>query len=126
MFLGVVPCIENFRIVKNKKKTKIKRSEILRWKTTTLPKSEIIGEKPQQPQKSEILRWKNHTNPETLSPAGSHPEVLAVLGLPKILGALEGSEQIFPRRRSLGAPDSAASEPQPQGMPRCGEWSRKK
>ena len=29
---------------------------------------------------------------------------LAVLGLPKILAILEGSEQIFPRKRSLGAP----------------------
>ena len=58
--------------------------------------------------KSEILRWTNHTNPETLSPTNSHHETfskfLAVLGLPKILAILEGSEQIFPRKRSLGAP----------------------
>ena len=59
--------------------------------------------------KSEILRWTNHTNPETLSPTNSHHETfskfLAVLGLPKILAILEGSEQIFPRKRSLGAPE---------------------
>ena len=59
--------------------------------------------------KSEILRWTNHTNPETLSPTNSHHETfskfLAVLGLSKILAILEGSEQIFPRKRSLGAPD---------------------
>ena len=58
--------------------------------------------------KSEILRWTNHTNPETLSPTNSHHETfskfLAVLGLSKILAILEGSEQIFPRKRSLGAP----------------------
>ena len=58
--------------------------------------------------KSEILRWTNHTNPETLSPTNSHQETfskfLAVLGLLKILAILEGSEQIFPRKRSLGAP----------------------
>ena len=60
--------------------------------------------------KSEILRWTNHTNPETLSPTNSHHETfskfLAVLGLSKILAILEGSEQIFPRKRLLGAPDS--------------------
>ena len=33
---------------------------------------------------------------------------LAVLGLSKILAILEGSEQIFPRKRSLGAPVSLA------------------
>ena len=59
--------------------------------------------------KSEILRWTNHTNPETLSPTNSHHEIfskfLAVLGLSRILAILEGSEQIFPRKRSLGAPD---------------------
>ena len=59
--------------------------------------------------KSEILRWTNHTNPETLSPTNSHHETfskfLAVLGLPKILAVLEGSEQIFPRKWSLGAPE---------------------
>ena len=38
--------------------------------------------------KSEILRWTNHTNPETLSPTNSH------------------HEKIFPRKRSLGAPDA--------------------
>ena len=55
--------------------------------------------------KSEILRWTNHTNPETLSPTNSHHETfskfLAVLGLSKILAILEGSEEIFPRKRSL-------------------------
>ena len=51
--------------------------------------------------KSEILRWTNHTNLETLSPTNSH------LGLPKILAILEGSEQIFPRKRSLGAPEQS-------------------
>ena len=60
--------------------------------------------------KSEILRWTNHTNPETLSPTNSHHETfskcLAVLGLSKIFAILEGSEQLFPRKRSLGAPDS--------------------
>ena len=58
--------------------------------------------------KYEILRWTKHTNPETLSPTNSHHEIfskfLAVLGLPKILAILEGSEQIFSRKRSLGAP----------------------
>ena len=62
--------------------------------------------------KSEILRWTNHTNPETLSPTNSHHETfskfLAVLGLSKILAILEGSEQIFPRKRSLGAPVDVA------------------
>ena len=65
--------------------------------------------------KSEILRWTNHTNPETLSPTNSHHETfskfLAVLGLPKILAILEGSEQIFPRKRSLGAPESYSQIP---------------
>ena len=50
-----------------------------------------------------------HTNPETLSPTNSYQETfskfLAALGLPKILAILEGFEQIFPRKRSLGAPD---------------------
>ena len=58
--------------------------------------------------KSEILRWTNHTNPDTLSPTNNRHETFskfwAVLGLPKILVILEGSEQIFPRKRSLGAP----------------------
>ena len=59
--------------------------------------------------KFEILRWTNHTILETLSPTNSHQETfskfLAVLGLPKILAVLEGSEQIFPRKWSLGAPE---------------------
>ena len=58
--------------------------------------------------KSEILRWRNHTNPETLSPTNSLHETfskfLAVLGISRILAILEGSQQIFPRKRSLGAP----------------------
>ena len=58
--------------------------------------------------KSEILRCTNHTNPETLSPTKSHHETfskfLAILGLLKILAILEGSEQMFSRKRSWGAP----------------------
>ena len=47
-----------------------------------------------------------------LQNTGSHPrsrpqfsKFLAVLGLSKILAIVEGSEQIFPRKRSLGAPE---------------------
>ena len=43
---------------------------------------------------------------ETNSHHETFSKFLAVLGLSKILAILEGSEQIFPRKRLLGAPDS--------------------
>ena len=44
---------------------------------------------------------------ETNSHHETFSKFLAVLGLSKILAILEGSEQIFPRKRLLGAPDSS-------------------
>ena len=52
MFFGDVPCIENFRIVKKKKKTKIKTKE-----------KKFLVEKPQQSQNPKLL-VKNHNNPK--------------------------------------------------------------
>ena len=47
--------------------------------------------------------WVNKPHKSRISKQ-TFSKFLAVLGLPKILAILEGSEQIFPGKRSLGAP----------------------